>query len=82
MKKITCLEAVKRMFELTGGQLSPAKKKELDEHIKTCRECCDRLEFEKLLKEKLRKSDQEKKLPATFKKRIDKLLKNFSHGTF
>lgn len=77
MKIISCSEAVKRIFELIEEGLKPSKKKELDEHLEVCRECCDRYEFEKLLKDKIQELEKQNKAPKRLVKRIDKLVKNF-----
>ena len=80
MKIISCREAVSRIFELLDGMIKRSQKQELDEHLDTCRDCCNRLEFEKLLKEKLMQLSVTK-TPKRLSRRIEKLLKNFS-GTF
>ena len=77
MKVISCIEAVKKIFELMEGKLTSSEKKQLDEHLSVCRECCDRLDFERLLKEKLQKVNKDKKLPQTLTKRINTLLQSF-----
>ncbi|MBI2617530.1 zf-HC2 domain-containing protein [Candidatus Gottesmanbacteria bacterium] len=77
MKTISCYEAVKRIFELLEGELTRTKKEELDGHISTCRDCCNRFEFEELLKKKLQKASGQEKTPKRLVKRIDSLLKSF-----
>lgn len=77
MKVISCVEAVKRIFELLEGNLGGPQRSGLDEHILECRECCDRLEFEKLLKEKMKELGNAEEAPKTLTKRIEKLLREF-----
>lgn len=77
MKIISCVEAVKKIFELLQRKIKKVEKRKLDEHLRTCQECCNRLEFEKLLKEKLQEADKGKKVPQTLTKRINTLLKSF-----
>ena len=76
MKIISCSEAVSRIFELLDGMIKRSQRQELDEHLDTCRDCCNRLEFEKLLKERLIQLS-ETKTPKRLSRRIEKLLKNF-----
>ena len=77
MAIISCVEVVKKIFELLDGKITNSEQRQLDEHVATCRECCDRLEFEKILKEKLQETNKEKKVPPSLAKRIDTLLKSF-----
>lgn len=77
MKIISCIEAVNRIFELLEGNLGKPKRQELDTHISECRHCCDRLEFEKLLKEKMVVLGNSEKAPKTLTKRVEKLLQEF-----
>ncbi|MBI2443593.1 MAG: zf-HC2 domain-containing protein [Candidatus Levybacteria bacterium] len=77
MKTISCRQAVTRIFELLLGKLSISQKKELDEHLRFCKECCNRLEFEKTLKEKLQNVSKQTKVPNSLEKRIARLLRTF-----
>ena len=77
MNIISCVEAVKKIFELLGGKIKTSEKKQLKKHLKTCHECCNRLEFEKLLKEKLIAVNRDKKIPDSLEKRIHNILRNF-----
>lgn len=77
MKIISCFEAVKRIFELLEGNLGKPKRQELDMHVSECRHCCDRLEFEKLLKEKMLELGSSEKAPRILVKRVEKLLREF-----
>ena len=74
MKVISCREAVSRMFEFLGGAISSQQKNGLDVHLKKCRHCCDRFEFEKLFKEKLAKVALEEKTPKDLVKRVRELF--------
>lgn len=76
MKIISCSEAITRMFELLQGEINKTQKNELDRHLASCRECCSRMEFEELLKEKiseLSRTDPPKRLL----RRLGKLTKSF-----
>lgn len=77
MRIIPCVQAIKQIFELLEGELQGIRKKQLDTHLKICRECCNRLEFEEFLKEKLHEANKKKKIPNSLEKRIDTLLRSF-----
>ena len=76
MKIISCREAVTRIFELLDGMIKRLQRQKLDKHLDTCRECCNRLEFEKLFKERLMQLSITK-TPKRLSRRIEKLIKNF-----
>ena len=50
---IDCNEAVKRFNDFLDNFLKGKERKELVNHISTCRQCFDRLEFEQMLKAKI-----------------------------
>lgn len=74
---IPCTQAVKKMFELLEGKIELSERDKLDVHLDTCRECCNRLEFESLLRKKLQTVNQEEKVPTSLEKKISGLLKTF-----
>lgn len=73
---ISCTQAVKKMFELLEGKIKLSEKNKLNTHLDTCLECCNRLEFERLLRQKLQKVNKEKKVPALLENKIRSLLKS------
>jgi hypothetical protein len=50
---IDCNEAVRRFNDFLDNYLKGKERKELMNHISTCRLCFDRLEFEQMLKAKI-----------------------------
>jgi hypothetical protein len=72
---IDCNEAVKRFNDFLDNYLKGKERKELMNHVSTCRLCFDRLEFEQMLKAKiatLSNDDAGDKQKA--KKQIEKIL--------
>lgn len=50
---INCEEAAKRFNDFIDNYLRGKSKAELEHHVANCRHCFERMEFEKLLKEKV-----------------------------
>ncbi|MBI4547083.1 MAG: zf-HC2 domain-containing protein [Ignavibacteriae bacterium] len=75
-KGISCEEAIKRVYDFIDNHLKAKARAELEHHLETCRHCFDRVEFEKLLKARLRhlKVDTESK---ALRKKIDELIEQF-----
>jgi hypothetical protein len=76
LKSISCEEALKRVFDYIDDHLQGQSRAELEHHLKMCRHCFDRVEFEKLLKSRLSKLKVEAH-SETLRKRIDALLEQF-----
>lgn len=53
-KPISCEEAIKHIFDYIDKQLSSSTLQELEHHLETCRHCYDRVEFEKMIKTRLK----------------------------
>lgn len=53
IKTIDCKQAVSRFNSFLDSDLTALNKKELVQHIDECKSCFERLEFEKLLKQKI-----------------------------
>src|SRR5262245_51778478 len=50
---IRCEEALRRLMEFVDGELSEADHQSVEGHLRTCRSCYSRMEFERRLKDKL-----------------------------
>jgi anti-sigma factor (TIGR02949 family) len=50
---IDCERALQRLFEFIDHELGPEDRAAMEEHLRTCRSCFSRAEFERRLKEKL-----------------------------
>jgi mycothiol system anti-sigma-R factor len=75
-QQITCEEALKRVFDFIDEQLKGTSRAELEHHLETCRHCYDRVEFEKLVKSRLRTLQMETD-STSLKKKINSLLETF-----
>lgn len=76
VRNITCDEAITLVFRFIDDELRGEPRAELEHHLETCRHCFDRVEFEKLLKSRLRGLNvggSSKRL----RERIDSLLDKF-----
>jgi anti-sigma factor (TIGR02949 family) len=75
-KLISCEEALRHVFDYVDNQLSGRNLQEVEDHIEKCRHCYDRVEFEKLLKARIKninpKTDNSKLM-----KKIDSLINSF-----
>ncbi len=75
-KNISCEEALKRVFDYIDNHLEGISKNEFEDHIEKCRHCFDRVEFEKLLKSRLR-ALKYKESSEGLRKRIDDIIMKF-----
>jgi len=50
---IDCERALKWVFEFIDRELTDADRAAMDSHLHTCKSCLSRVEFERLLKDKL-----------------------------
>jgi anti-sigma factor (TIGR02949 family) len=76
IKPISCQEALKLIFDYIDEELHEHSKTELEKHLEACRHCFDRVEFEKMLKARLRRLNTEEMPPETAR-RFLQLLDEF-----
>lgn len=76
IRLINCEEALRRLFDYLDHELDETRRAEMEQHLKICRGCYSRAEFEKLLKLKLAGVGAERP-PVEFESRIRKLIGNF-----
>jgi len=75
-KQIDCEQALKQIFEFIDHELRTDDREAMQRHLHTCKSCFSRVEFERLLKEKvgaLRDDD----VSPHMSQRIKGLLKSF-----
>jgi anti-sigma factor (TIGR02949 family) len=73
---IGCELALKRLVEFVDGELREGEQDSMEQHLRICRNCCSRMEFESRLKERLSAlSTQE--VPSTTRDRVRDLIKRF-----
>lgn len=75
-KKLECEQAIRILLDYLDNELGESDHKAMDEHLHTCRSCFSRMEFEKELKNKIKRI---KKASAsdTLKARIRKISEQF-----
>ncbi|MEW5799286.1 MAG: zf-HC2 domain-containing protein [Bacteroidota bacterium] len=76
IQNISCEEAIQRIFPYIDNYLQGKSRTELEHHLETCRHCFDRVEFEKLLKARLRNLHAQKKSDL-LEKKIEELVDRF-----
>ena len=74
--EIGCEQALKRLLEFIDHELSDSEYDSVERHLRTCRGCCSRMEFESRLKERLSALSTED-VPSTTRDRVRDLIKKF-----
>jgi anti-sigma factor (TIGR02949 family) len=73
---IGCERALKRLVEFVDGELREGEHDSVEQHLRICRECCSRMEFESRLKERLSALSSDD-VPSTTRDRVLELIKRF-----
>ena len=73
---IGCEEALKRLAEFIDCELSDREQDNVERHLRTCRSCYSRMEFESRLKQRLSALSGDD-APTKSRDRIRKLIKGF-----
>ena len=76
VNSISCKEALGRVFDYLDQELTGRKLEELERHLEECRHCYGRVEFEKMLKARLRELNVEADV-LRLRERIDALVEQF-----
>ena len=74
--KISCEEVISKLYDYLDQELAGSTQVDIDEHIKDCRECFSRAEFERALRKKVAGSI-EADTPADTRNRLEALIKRF-----
>lgn len=74
--ELNCEEALKRLFEFVDHELAGEEHDALERHLRRCRSCFSRAEFERQLKEKLRALGTDE-TPDSTRGRIKALIQGF-----
>ena len=69
-----CEEALERLATYLDGELAPDDVPEMEKHLERCRSCFSRAEFERRLKERLRRDLGLPAVPVEFEERIRGIL--------
>lgn len=73
---IPCDEVIRQLFDYLHGELDAGRHVDIERHLEECRACFSRMEFERLLKQRLAELGQEE-APASLRFRVDELLRSF-----
>lgn len=79
LRAIDCDEVMRQLFDFLDGEVDEMADKEIHHHIDECRSCFSRVEFEQMLRARIRKSRDEG-LPDSLQERVTELMKGFSVG--
>jgi anti-sigma factor (TIGR02949 family) len=74
-RQIDCEEALRRVFELIDHELDDQEREAMERHIRACKSCFSRADFERRLKARL--GELREAPPVSAAARIEKLLKGF-----
>jgi anti-sigma factor (TIGR02949 family) len=73
---VGCELALKHLVEFVDGELPSSEHDGVEQHLRICRNCCSRAEFEGRLKQRLSSLCSED-VPAAARERIRDLIKRF-----
>jgi anti-sigma factor (TIGR02949 family) len=74
---IGCLQAIEAFYAYLDGELDdPASIADFEHHLEHCRSCFSRVELEKALNERIRKTAK-RESPDALRKRVGKLMEKF-----
>jgi len=73
---VGCEQALRHLVEFIDHELSDSDHDSVERHLRTCRGCCSRMEFESRLKQRLSALSTED-VPSTTRDRVRNLIKRF-----
>ena len=74
---MNCKESLQKLYEFLDGEMEKMSSAQIEQHLDWCRGCWDRFEFEKRLKERLKKSCSKESCSDTLRNRIKSLLEKY-----
>lgn len=77
-RTLTCEEALRMLAEHLDGELDEPHQHDVEDHLRTCRSCYSRAEFERRLKAQVGELRAQAVQPG-FEQRIRELIGRFSH---
>lgn len=75
---IDCEEALARLATYLDDELGEERSEEVRHHLETCRSCFSRAEFERRLKERVRRDLKVETVPTELEERVRDLLRDLS----
>lgn len=76
---VGCEQALKHIVEFVDQELPDSEHDGVEQHLRICRNCCSRMEFERRLKERLSTLSTED-VPSTTRNRVRDLIRRFREG--
>lgn len=76
IREINCEQALARLLEFVDRELGDEERDGMERHLRTCRSCFSRMEFEKRLKGKVHDLTREPVAPEA-RNRIKALIEEF-----
>jgi anti-sigma factor (TIGR02949 family) len=76
IKNFDCEQALKRLLEYVDRELTDDDREGVEHHLRTCRSCFSRMDFERQLKGKIHDLSRETVSPSA-EDRIKALIKGF-----
>jgi anti-sigma factor (TIGR02949 family) len=74
---IGCLEAIEAFYAYLDGELEePGSIADFEHHLEHCRSCFTRIELERMLNERMRRTAR-KESPQALRERVGQLLQHF-----
>ena len=73
---VGCEQALKHLVEFVDRELPYSEHDGVEQHLRICRNCCSRMEFERRLKERLSTLSTED-VPTATRDRVRDLIKRF-----
>jgi anti-sigma factor (TIGR02949 family) len=74
-EEIGCEEALRRLATYLDRELGEDASSDVERHLEKCRSCFSRAEFERRLKERIRRELQIADVPEAYERRIRSLLR-------
>jgi mycothiol system anti-sigma-R factor len=74
---MNCREAVEKLWQYLDRELDGESSTQLQDHLQECRECFSKAEFERALRELLRRSCAGEQAPPELRERLSRLLRMF-----
>jgi len=76
-RPLTCEEALRLLAAYLDEELHGGSREGVEHHLKTCRGCYSRAEFERRLKGEIKRIGREA-IPPAFEQRVRRLLRSFA----
>ena len=76
VQKLSCEEVLSKLYTYLDNEIDAPDECDIDQHLRSCRECFSRVEFEKMLRKKVA-SAATAEIPEETRGRLESLIKRF-----